>query len=63
MIVYKLTEEQAGELQGNQMPNGAFYNVEVKDVNENIIISKEQYDFCKLGEPIEYEPKESEETE
>lgn len=63
MIVYKLTQEQATELQGNQMPNGAFYNTEVKDKHGNIIISEQQYDFCKLGEPIEYEPIESEETE
>ena len=56
MKVYKLTKEQADSLRGSQMPNGAFYNVDVRDKHGNIIISKEQYEYCQIGEEIEFEP-------
>ena len=61
MKVYKLTQEQAEILRGNQMPNGSMYNVDVKDKHGNIIISKEQYQYAQIGEEIDYEPIEVDE--
>lgn len=59
MKVYKLTPEQAESLRGQQMPNGAMYNVDVKDKHGNIIISKEQHQYAQVGEEIDYEPIEN----
>lgn len=61
--VYRLTENEADSLRGQSMPNGAMYNVDVRDRHGNIIISKEQYEFAQVGEEIYYEPVEIEEEE
>jgi len=56
IIVYKITETERCEIAGKQMPNGAYYNVDVYDADGNNIISEEQHSYCGLGTPIPYKP-------
>ena len=61
MKVYKIDEDDISFLRDKKMPNGSTYNVDVKDANNNTIISKEQWIHCRRGVEIDYEPIESEE--
>lgn len=56
IIVYKITETERAQIAGKQMPNGAYYNVDVYDADGNNIISEEQHSYCGLGTPIPFNP-------
>lgn len=64
MMVYKLTQQQANEIRGQEYIDSAYFNP-IQDIDDNWIISIEEVEQCineeimwvKTLPQIEYKPK------